>query len=283
MRVAVTGAAGFIGRHVLNELASRGVDTLAVVRTPGSIAEMPANRVVGLDITAPQLDTFSLLGSPDTLIHLAWGGLSNFQSRRHFEVEMPRHYGFLRNLVESGLPNLFVAGTCLEYGMQSGCLSEDLPAQPYTSYGFAKDALRRQLEFLGRDYGYNLTWGRLFYLYGDGQGATSLYAQLQAAAKRGDQVFGMSDGEQLRDYLPVAEVARYIVDLALAGKPHGVVNICSGKPVSVRRLVEGWMEEHGWSMTLKLGRYPYPEYEPLAFWGDSTKVAHCLRRAGRES
>ena len=250
MRVAVTGAAGFIGRHVLNELASRGVDTLAVVRTPGSIAEMPANRVVGLDITAPQLDTFSLLGSPDTLIHLAWGGLSNFQSRRHFEVEMPRHYGFLRNLVESGLPNLFVAGTCLEYGMQSGCLSEDLPAQPYTSYGFAKDALRRQLEFLGRDYGYNLTWGRLFYLYGDGQGATSLYAQLQAAAKRGDQVFGMSDGEQLRDYLPVAE--------APWRSQHLLRQACFGAPPSGRLDGRTWVVHDPEAGALPLSRIRAP-------------------------
>lgn len=151
--------------------------------------------------------------------------------------------------------------------MQSGPLSTDMPAQPSNPYGFAKDALRQQLAFLKTTNPFNLTWARLFYLYGDGQSSASLYSKLKEAVVRGDQVFDMSGGEQLRDYLPVQEVARRIVSMSIDGASQGVVNICSGKPISVRRLVEQWLAEHHWKIELNLGFYPYPDYEPMAFWG----------------
>jgi dTDP-6-deoxy-L-talose 4-dehydrogenase (NAD+) len=87
----------------------------------------------------------------------------------------------------------------------------------------------------------------------------------------------MSGGEQLRDYLPAAEVARHLVSLAIGGKDPGIVNICSGKPVSIRSLVEGWIAENGWSIDLNRGLYPYPDYEPMAFWGDRQKMDRCLQ------
>jgi dTDP-6-deoxy-L-talose 4-dehydrogenase (NAD+) len=77
----------------------------------------------------------------------------------------------------------------------------------------------------------------------------------------------MSGGEQLRDYLPVEEVAKRIVNLSIGGDSQGVVNICSGKPISVRNLVEQWLAEQHWKIELNFGYYPYPDYEPMAFWG----------------
>jgi dTDP-6-deoxy-L-talose 4-dehydrogenase (NAD+) len=160
--------------------------------------------------------------------------------------------------------------------MQSGPLSESLPAVPNNPYGFAKDSLRRQLEYLQQFSSFSLIWTRLFYLYGEGQSSNSLLPQLMKAVKRGDPVFGMSGGEQLRDFLPIAEVAKYLVCLAMTACNIGVVNVCSGKPTSVRRLVEGWIKENGWTIELGLGQYEYPEYEPMAFWGDRKKLDQCL-------
>jgi dTDP-6-deoxy-L-talose 4-dehydrogenase (NAD+) len=145
-----------------------------------------------------------------------------------------------------------------------------------TPNGFAKDTLRRQLEHLQRIRPFNLTWTRLFYLYGEGQAENSLLPQLKRAVERNDRVFNMSGGEQLRDYLPVADVVKYIVSLAMTGRDNGVVNICSGKPISVRRLVEEWIKENKWSIDIHLGHYRYPECEPMAFWGDRDKLNRCL-------
>ena len=229
-----------------------------------------------MDIKEFDVNTFDILGQPDTLIHLAWAGLPNYKSLHHFEEELPAQYRFLKGLIESGLKNLVVTGTCFEYGMQSGPLNEDLETRPSNPYGFAKDILRRQLEYLQQVQPFNLTWARLFYLYGEGQAENSLFPQIRKAVEQGDKTFNMSGGEQLRDYLPVTEVAKYLVGLAMTNKNNGIVNICSGKPVSIRKLVEGWIKENGWTVTLNLGYYPYPDYEPIAFWGSQKKLNQSL-------
>ena len=212
------------------------------------------------------------MGQPDVLIHLAWAGLPNYKSIHHFEEELPAQYQFLSGLVESGLKNLVVTGTCAEYGMQSGQLKDMLETKPNTPYGFAKDTLRRQLQDLQKVEPFNLTWARLFYLYGEGQSDISLLPQLKKAVENGDKKFNMSGGEQLRDYLPVPKVAKYLLDLATNIQDNGLVNICSGIPVSIRSLVESWIKDNTWPIGINLGYYSYPDYEPMAFWGDNKRL-----------
>ena len=277
MRIAVTGATGFIGRHVLSELTSHSVDVVALVRNSGNVnsADLGAE-VFQLDIANPPDKAFELMGRPDVLIHLSWGGLPNYRSLHHIEQELPMQYLFLSGLVRSGLSAIVVTGTCFEYGMQSGQLSEEMETYPSNPYGYAKDALRRQLEYLRATQPFALTWARLFYLCGEGQTEKSLWPQLKLSVERGDKVFDMSGGEQLRDYLHVTEVAKYIVMMALNKVGIGIVNICSGKPTSVRSLVEDWIKENGWKIKLNLGYYSYPDYEPMAFWGDRSRLERFL-------
>jgi nucleoside-diphosphate-sugar epimerase len=275
VKIAVTGAAGFVGQQVIPLLLAGGHEVVAVTRAPGRVSAFAwagavEERAVALE--SASADAFELLGCPDLCLHLAWGALTNFNCNQHFERELPVHYSFLRALVEGGLSRMVVTGTCLEYGLQSGALAEDAPTDPVTPYGCAKDMLRRQLEFLARQTPFSLGWGRLFYMHGESAGRRTLLMQLKEAVTRGDRTFPMSGGEQLRDYLSVENVAKKLVLLCEANNP-GVVNICSGMPISVRRLVEGWIADHGWDIALEPGRYPYLAYEPMAFWGDTTKAS----------
>lgn len=273
LKIAVTGASGFIGRHVLAALLRHDVEIIAVTRDAARLDGLSdAVHIVEMDIARPTLNCYEQMCCPGTLIHLAWDGLPNYKSLHHFETELPRQYHFLKTMIEAGLSSLLVTGTCFEYGMQSGPLSEDMPTKPDNPYGYAKDALRQQLAFLKSAKPFNLTWARLFYMYGEGQPSTSLYPKLKEAVLREDKVFNMSGGEQLRDYLPVEEVARQIVHLAMAQRDIGAINICSGEPVSVRKLVEQWLLENNWGIELNLGYYPYPDYEPMAFWGDRHRL-----------
>jgi dTDP-6-deoxy-L-talose 4-dehydrogenase (NAD+) len=276
--IAVTGASGFVGRHVLAELAGRGVHVLAASRAPERVRVPPGVEVMPLDLRNAAETPLARLAAADLVVHLAWDGLPNFQALRHFEEELPGQYGFLRALVRRGVRALLVAGTCAEYGLQSGELSEECATSPASPYGYAKDALRRQLQFLAAEHPFALTWMRLFYMYGEGQPTTSLYPQMQAAVARGETTFDMSGGEQLRDYLPVREVARLVAELALRRGNDGVVNVCAGRPISVRRLAEAWIAEHGWNLRLNLGRYPYPADQPMAFWGSRRKLETVLQR-----
>lgn len=277
MKVAVSGAFGYIAKHVIAELERRSLAPILIAR-PGAARPPHAaqHEVVELDIKAPPGDAFERLRRPDALIHLAWGGLPQYASSHHFEQELPAHYRFLAGLLNEGLSNLLVTGTCFEYGMQFGPLREDFPTRPLNAYGHAKNSLRAQLEYLQRQKPFKLTWARLFYLYGDGQPRGALRAQLRAAVESGAATFNMSGGEQLRDFLSVEEVAKSLVALTISNRDHGIVNVCSGEPISVRRLVESWIRENGWSIALNLGHYPYPENEPLAFWGDRQKLDACI-------
>lgn len=271
MRVAVTGATGFIGRHVLAVLAGRpDIVVTALVRRPSDALPVDVAQRV-LDIADAGDDAFDRAGEPDMLVHLAWSGLPNYRSLHHLEGELPAQYRFLKNMVAGGLRALTVTGTCYEYGMVDGELRENVVPMPANPYAYAKAALWRQLQFLKVERPFALTWARLFYMWGPGQASGSLYPLLQAAMARGDERFPMSAGEQLRDYLPVERVAELLVELALRAPDAGIVNISSGTPVSVRSLVERWIAERGSAIVPDLGRYPYPDYEPMAFWGSTAK------------
>jgi dTDP-6-deoxy-L-talose 4-dehydrogenase (NAD+) len=271
VKIAVTGATGFVGRHVLAELSGHAVEVTAITRRVPADAS-PAARWVELDIARPPNRSYELIGAPDVLLHLAWGGLPNYGSVHHFETELPAQYAFLSGLVRQGLRAVVAAGTCFEYGLQSGALRADQETRPNNPYALAKDTLRKQLQQLRTTTPFALTWARLFYLYGEGQAASSLFAQLRRAVEQGEAVFPMSGGEQLRDYMRVEDAAKQLGRLTLDRADLGPVNVCSGVPVSVRSLVERWIAAHGWSIELALGRYPYSPYEPMAFWGVDEKL-----------
>ncbi len=279
MRIAVTGANGFIGCHVLTALADYpDVSVTASSRSANPPGFLPKNfGYVPIDMAEADSSTYDALGAPDVLIHLAWGGLPNYRSNHHFEEELPRQYAFIKALVDAGLPSLLVSGTCYEYGMKSGCLTEDQVGEPSNAYAVAKISLHGQLTLLKAQQSFGLTWARLFYSYGEGQAASSLLPLLKAAVANGDRQFAMSGGEQLRDYLPVGTVADYLVRLAIGNADPGAVNICSGEPVSIRRLVEEQKALHGWDIEFDFGKYPYPDYEPMAFWGDAGKLSTLLK------
>jgi len=230
-KVAVTGATGFIGKHVIAELSKNShIDIVALTRSKLNIPQPHKNiNHVVIDILNPPDKLFEAIGKPDLLIHLAWSHMDNYMALEHFEIDLVAHYFFLKKLVSQGLKNLFLSGTCFEYGLQSGELSASLHTQPITPYGFAKDSLRTQLNFLQKKISYNLTWGRLFYIYGNGQAKNTLYQQLKKSIEQDEKIFKMSGGEQLRDYLSVQKVAKQIIETALIKQNLQVINICSGR------------------------------------------------------
>ena len=146
MKVAVTGATGFVGRHVLAQLAGRDDVEVVATSNPRGAARRPVATGVTwipLDIGDPPPAAFEALGRPDVLIHLAWGGLPNYRSLHHFEVELPLQFRFLSALVRQGLSSLLTVGTCFEYGFASGPLTAEMATRPNNPYGFAKDSLTR--------------------------------------------------------------------------------------------------------------------------------------------
>lgn len=275
--VLVTGATGFVGNYVVHALLNKGCVVIASSSNEESARRHSWYhdvRYISFNLSSfdPTRNYYTGLGSAQKLIHLAWEGLPYYKAEFHRTLNLPRHVAFLKNMIDHGLQDLTVTGTCLEYGMQEGKLAEDRITLPSNPYAMAKDSLRKSLEELQSIVPYSLKWVRLFYMYGKGQSPNSLLSQLDKALDEGKQVFNMSGGEQVRDYLPVEEVAANIVRIALQDKVAGVINCCSGQPITVKQLVEKYLTDKKKSISLNLGFYPYPDYEPMAFWGDNTKL-----------
>lgn len=279
MRVAVTGASGFLGRHVLDALAKRDVDVVACSRRPPQTDATAGRRWVRFDIAAPGARPFEALGSPDLLLHLAWGGLPNYRDASHLDRELPIHAAFLDACLDAGLPRLAVSGTCLEYGLAEGPLEEARPAQPTTCYADAKHSLHRHLLARLERQPYGLAWFRLFYLHGRGQAESALLPQLERAIRAGEARFDMSPGDQTRDFTPVVFAADALVRIALAHHNPGTVNICTGRGTRVIDLVRGRLRDLGAHLELNTGAFGYPDFEPRNAWGDRRRMDHLLEGA----
>jgi len=279
LHVLVTGASGFVGRHLVGALLARGHRVRAVGRRVETARAMPwfdQVEFVGADIHDPQLNVGALCEGIDALVHLAWPGLPNYQGLFHFEHNLMADYGFIQRVVQAGVTQVQVAGTCLEYGLQDGALSESRVCQPGNPYGLAKHSLRLFLESLARQQPFTLQWVRLFYLFGEGQNPNSLLAALDRAIDAGQPCFDMSGGEQLRDFLPIETAAGYLAGLLERADFNGVGNFRSGQPLAVRTLVEAHIATRGPQTSLNRGHYVYPAHEPMAFWGDARRLRALL-------
>lgn len=279
MKVLVTGATGFVGRHLVAVLLARGCTVRAVARDAEKAAGMLwINDVdfVSADIHAADLDVVALTEGIDALAHLAWPGLPNYRALFHFEHNLMADYGFIKRVVEAGVKQVLVTGTCFEYGMQSGPLSEWVEPRPSNPYGLAKHSLQLFLRELQQQTPFTLQWARLFYLHGAGQNPNSLLAALDRAIDAGEASFDMSAGEQLRDFLAIETAAAYLAAILHRRDFDGVVNCASGQPIAVRTLVEQRLRERGAALDLNLGHYPYPAHEPLAFWAVTDRLQQLL-------
>src|SRR5690606_29005941 len=134
-KVLVTGASGFIGQYVIEQLLNSGCEVIATSAHKEKAAQAAwFSRVRYIPFRLEEMDEtedyYAFFGKPDALVHLAWEGLPNYKALFHFEENLPRHYRFLKNLVINGLKDITVTGTCFEYGMQEGSLKETDEAKP---------------------------------------------------------------------------------------------------------------------------------------------------------
>ena len=272
MKIAVTGATGFIGKAVVKELLKNKIKPIIIVRKQSRIPNFFLNcEIFKTNLHKIEKKFYFKIKQPDVLIHLAWEGLSDYQSQKHLMKELPNQKFFLENMISSGLKNLFIPGTCFEYGLVENCINENKQLKPVNNYGKAKKKLLIKLISLSKKFKYNLIWARLFYVYGKNQSNRSIFGQLRDAVNKKKTFFNMSDGDQLRDYMSVEEVAKHIVKLSLSKKNLGPINLCSGKPIKVKNLIKKFCKKNKWKIRLNLGYFKVSKNEPKNFWGLPSK------------
>ena len=276
VKILLTGGTGFIGNHVVKELLKKGIHVVASSRNQEKAQNMSwfqqveyVQQTIGIPLTN---EFKTAIQQVDVCIHLAWDGLPDFRSELHTTTYLSNHFEFLKELIQLGIPKLSVIGTCLEYGLQEGELSEDIETAPIIAYGIGKDQLRKQLQALLYEYTFELDWIRLFYMYGDGQHPKSILPLLNAAIENNELIFNMSNANQKRDYLSVEQIAKNIINLACLKEGNGIVNCCSGQPIQIFDLVKNYLKESKSTIELNTGFYDYPDYEPFSFWGSTKKM-----------
>ena len=279
MRIAVIGATGFLGSNIIKYLPKKH-KIIATYNNKSKIDKKYLNKKnikwKFLDIYKKK-NFFKYLKRPDVVIHLAWSNLPNYHLNFHIKKELPKQKKFILNLVSNGLKNIFIAGTCFEYGYQNGKLNENKCELPNNKYSKAKCILKKYVFFLKNKYEFNLTWGRIFYVYGKHNSRNTLYNQVIESSKKNREKIKVS-GNKIRDYLHINQISKIITSLTLKKNNFGLVNICSGKGISLKRLIKNICKLENIKPNVKYIKEIKKSIEPEKFWGCNKKLKNCLRK-----
>ena len=236
----VSGARGFVGLPLLEELSRNGAELHALSTRPSSPA-LPGvcwHRIDLFDSAA--VDALMHELAPERLVHLAWYTEHGRYWRAPENVAwVERSLELLRAFVRYGGRRLVMLGTCAEYDWStatSPLVESSSPLVPATLYGAAKDALRRVAEAYAAQEGVELAWGRLFFLYGPHEAPERLVPSVTRALLLGDPV-AVSSGQQVRDFMHVDDVAGAVSAL-LESNVVGPVNVASGVGATVGDVIE---------------------------------------------
>jgi dTDP-6-deoxy-L-talose 4-dehydrogenase (NAD+) len=254
--ILLTGVTGFVGRQVLRSLSERGCRVRAIMRESkqDQIARTAAVEIItSADIFVESVGRWAdFCRGVDTVIHVAW-----YAEPGHY-LQSPKNQecieGTLRlaqGALQAKVRRFVGIGTCFEYDLSAGHLSVETPLKPSTPYAQAKVDVFLALSKSLPEKGIEFVWCRLFYLFGEGEDSRRLLPYLRANLQAGKPV-DLSSGTQIRDYLDVREAGRMIAEVAL-GSDQGPVNICSGKPITIREIAESVADEFGRRDLLRFG------------------------------
>lgn len=272
--ILVTGAGGYIGRHVVTALLDRGARVTAVVRHFRAYRIDERATVVEADVLDPSTDLDALIrDTPDAVVHLAWEAGFAHNSPVHM-LRLSDHFRVLQHFAEAGIGRLAILGTMHEVGRFEGAIDADTPTAPASLYGIAKDALRRaSFAALGAT---TVQWLRAFYIYGDDRNNQSIFTKLLEAAEQGKRTFPFTSGTNQFDFIHVDELGRQIAAVALQDEVAGIVNVCSGEPVALGTQVERFIAEHGLDIELEYGAFPDRPYDSKVVYGDATVIRRLM-------
>jgi dTDP-6-deoxy-L-talose 4-dehydrogenase (NAD+) len=204
-------------------------------------------------------------------VHLAWrnGFVHNAETQMG---DLSAHYKFLTALIEQGLKRLAVMSSMHEVGYWEGKIDEDTPCNPITQYGIAKNALRQSLTLYCSQKGITLQWLRGYYILGDDAKNHSIFTKICQAAQEGKKTFPFNSGKTKYDFLHIEELANQISAAVMQDKVSGIINCCSGRPVTLAEQVEAFIKEHGFDIKLEYGAFPDRPYDSPIIYGDDKKI-----------
>lgn len=234
MKVAVTGASGFIGHYILAVLQQQGIESVAVGRRRPRLAKS----FIEADLLAVADFTEILQQAQAThLLHLAWYA----EHDKYWTSRLNLRWAeattrLVEDFCADGGKQVVIAGTCAEYDWTYGyCREDSTLLNPATLYGVAKDATHRLVMAVCAEHQVPCAWGRIFLPYGQGESASRLIPSLIEVFRGLRAPFGVN-ATAYRDFLHASDVAEGFVRLLTTGAS-GAYNVCSGEPVRLSEIV----------------------------------------------
>ncbi|SHE96226.1 UDP-glucose 4-epimerase [Seinonella peptonophila] len=259
MKVLVTGGAGFIGSHIVDQCIEQGHHVVVVDNFSTGNRENLNEAVTcyQMDLTSPQLEQVLMNERPKVVFHQA------AQTRVPVSIEQPiadaqtnimGTIHLLEAARRSGVEKTIFASTAAVYGNPVYLpIDEKHPIQPLSGYGAGKHTAEHYLHIYKELYGIEYTILRYANVYGIRQnphgegGVVSIFID-RLLREESLTIYG--DGTQTRDYINVQDVAR--ANLAAIDRGHGeILNIGTGEDVSLNQLIQLFEEVQEHPVTKK--------------------------------
>jgi UDP-glucose 4-epimerase len=272
-RAVVTGAAGFIGRHLSALLVQRGVELVTVDRNPHPV---PDGRSLTRDLARPgALD--DLLDSRTTVFHLASPAdvsRSVAEPRREFEHNLTTSFEVLESVRRAGAALVFASSASVfDPAGDERPRGERAYPRPSSPYAAAKLAGEAYCYAYHRSYGVDVKVARMFSVYGVGMRRFAIYDLFHKIRRDPARLTLLGDGEQVRDYLYVEDAARGLLAVAAAGAPGEDYNLASGVAVPVAELARCIAVLMGHpDISIEASGEPYPG-DVRCFFADTGKLS----------
>ncbi|WP_338595349.1 NAD-dependent epimerase/dehydratase family protein [Clostridium baratii] len=274
-KVLVTGANGYIGRHVVKRLLDMGYEVDACDIRFDEI-DTRANKIQ-IPIFSGNSEIYNELGRPDICIHLAWRDGFIHNSNAHME-DLSKHYIFIKNMIDGGLENISIMGTMHEVGYWEGAIDENSATNPLSMYGIAKNALRQAVELYINDKNISFKWLRAYYILGDDLKSNSIFSKIVKMERDGQAKFPFTTGKNKYDFIEIDELVNQIAIASLQNEVTGIINCCSGEPISLAEKVEEFIRQNNFKIKLEYGAYPDRPYDSPGVWGDNKKIKYILQK-----
>ena len=276
MKIAVTGANGYIGSHIVKELLDYNHKVTAVDFNSDRIDKRAD--FLSIDIFNRNINIFETLNQPDVVLHFACKDVPVHNSLWHID-NIDSNFYFVKNLIDNGLKYIITAGSMHDIGYFEGKMPEDAVPNPQTFYGISKNTLRQLIEVYIKDKNVHYSHLRFFYTHGDDeQSSGSIFSKILQMSKEGKKTLPFTDGKNQFDYININELAKQVRAVAEQTEITGIINCCSGKPTAIKDQVEWFIKTNKLDIAPEYGAFPSRPYDSPCIYGDNAKITKILNK-----